>query len=244
VARKRADLLLQARGLATSRTRAQELIRRGSVTSGGQIVERPGVLLDELAPLAVASDPGFVSRGGEKLDGALDTLRVDVSGAVVADLGASTGGFTDCVLRRGARRVHAVDVGRGQLDARLRVDPRVVSREQTNARHLTASDFDEPLDVVVVDASFISLGKLLPAIAAILPPGGTLVALVKPQFEVGPELARRTRGVVPRGEARDRAIANVREALARHGFDVVGECESALPGPRGNVEHFVHARRG
>jgi 23S rRNA (cytidine1920-2'-O)/16S rRNA (cytidine1409-2'-O)-methyltransferase len=206
-------------------------------------VDRPGLLLDENAPLEVARSQDFVSRGGEKLDAALAVLGIDVTGAVVADLGASTGGFTDCVLRRGARRVFAVDVGTGQLDPRLRTDPRVVSREQTNARHLAASDFDEPLDVVVVDASFISLAKLLPAVANILAPCGTLVALVKPQFEVGAELAKKTRGVVPRGEARDRAIASIREAVVENGFDLVGECESALPGPRGNVEHFVHARR-
>jgi 23S rRNA (cytidine1920-2'-O)/16S rRNA (cytidine1409-2'-O)-methyltransferase len=241
--RKRADVLLVARGVAASREKAQELIRRGSVRANGAELSKPAALLDDRAELEVSEPLGFVSRGGDKLDGALGALSVDLRGAVVADVGASTGGFTDCALKRGAARVYAVDVGHRQLDARLRDDPRVVVRDETNARHLTAEDFPERIDVVLVDASFISLDKLAGALAAILPPGGRLVALVKPQFEVGREVARRTRGVVRDEAEREGAIASARDALRGAGFEITGECDSAVPGPKGNVERFVVARR-
>jgi 23S rRNA (cytidine1920-2'-O)/16S rRNA (cytidine1409-2'-O)-methyltransferase len=239
----RADRLLVERGLAPTRTRAQELIRRGLVAANGVRVERPAESLDIDAALVVARELSFVSRGGEKLDGALDAFDVELTDAVVVDIGASTGGFTDVALQRGARKVYAVDVGHDQLHPSLRRDARVVSREGTNARNLERHDFAETVDVVLVDASFIGLEKLLDAIARILSPGGTLVALVKPQFEVGPEVAHRTRGVVRDPEERERAIAGVRAALAEKGFALVGESDSVLPGPRGNVERFVHARR-
>jgi 23S rRNA (cytidine1920-2'-O)/16S rRNA (cytidine1409-2'-O)-methyltransferase len=239
----RADRLLVERGLATTRTRAQELIRRGQVTANGVRVVRPAELFHREAVLEIGQDLAFVSRGGEKLDGALDALGVELGGVVVVDIGASTGGFTDVALRRGARKVYAVDVGRDQLHPSLKRDPRVVSREGTNARTLAAGDFDEPVDVVLVDASFIGLEKLLGAIGRILPPDGTLVALVKPQFEVGPEAARRTRGVVRDPDERERAIEGVRSALGDAGFVILGESDSVLPGPRGNVERFVYARR-
>jgi 23S rRNA (cytidine1920-2'-O)/16S rRNA (cytidine1409-2'-O)-methyltransferase len=239
----RADLLLVERGLAPTRTRAQELLRRGSVSANGVRIERPAQLLDADSVLAVDAPLAFVSRGGEKLDGALKAFGVDLSGAVVVDVGASTGGFTDVALKRGARKVYAVDVGHDQLHPSLRSDPRVVVREGTNARTLEARDFDESIDVVVVDASFIGLAKLLDAVARILREGGTLVALVKPQFEVGPESARRSRGVVRDEDERARAIESVRAALRDKGFTIVAESDSVLPGPRGNMERFVLARR-
>ena len=239
----RADRLLVERRLASSRTKAQELLRRGQVTAGGARVERPAELLDQDTSLEVTNDDGFVSRGGEKLTGALDAFGVDLDGAVVVDIGASTGGFTDVALRRGARKVYAVDVGLDQLHPLLRGDPRVVVREQTNARTLGAGDFDDPIDVVLVDASFIGLEKLLDAIARLLRPGGRLVALVKPQFEVGPEAARRTRGVVRDATLREHAIESVRVALVERSFVIVAESDSVLPGPRGNVERFVYARQ-
>lgn len=241
--RKRADLWLTARGLAPSREKAQALIRGGGVKADGVTLTKASALLDEAAVLEVSEPRGFVSRGGDKLNGALAALSFGLEGTVVVDVGASTGGFTDCALKRGAARVYAVDVGHDQLDTRLRADPRVVVRDGTNARHLSADDFPEPVDVIVVDASFISLEKLAPALAAILPNEGRLMALVKPQFEVGREIARRTRGVVRDEEERDRAITSARDALIRAGFEVTGECDSGLPGPKGNVEHFVAARR-
>jgi 23S rRNA (cytidine1920-2'-O)/16S rRNA (cytidine1409-2'-O)-methyltransferase len=178
-----------------------------------------------------------------KLDGALDTLAVDVTGRTCADIGASTGGFTDCLLQRGAAKVYAVDVGHGQLAAKLRADPRVITRERTNARYLTASDFDDVIDLCVVDASFIGLEKLLPAIAALLREEGELVALIKPQFQVGREEARRSQGVIRDPIVRAAAISAVRAAIVAHEFDVLSGCDSTLPGPKGNVEYFVRARR-
>jgi 23S rRNA (cytidine1920-2'-O)/16S rRNA (cytidine1409-2'-O)-methyltransferase len=241
MARKRADVLLCDRGLATSRVRAQTLIRNGSVLANGMPVVRPSALVDENAALALSGGPKFVSRGGDKLDRALDRLGVDVRGAVVVDIGASTGGFTDCVLQRGAARVYAIDVGHGQLVEALRGDPRVVSREGVNARTLSATDFPEPVDVVLVDASFISLEKLTEALGMVVRPGGIVIALVKPQFEVGRDAARRARGVVRDAETRARAIASARDALISRGFRIAGECDSEVPGPKGNVEHFLHA---
>lgn len=239
----RADLLLVERGLAPTRTRAQELVRRGRVTVNGARVERPAQLLDADDTLAIEAPLEFVSRGGEKLAGALDAFALDLAGAVIVDVGASTGGFTDVALKRGARKVYAVDVGHDQLHPTLRSDPRVVVREGTNARTLQASDFDEPIDVVLVDASFIGLAKLLDAIARVLRADGALVALVKPQFEVGPESARKSRGVVRDEHERERAVEAVRAALRDTGFTLLAESDSVLPGPRGNVERFVHARR-
>jgi 23S rRNA (cytidine1920-2'-O)/16S rRNA (cytidine1409-2'-O)-methyltransferase len=217
----------------------------GAVSSGGRRVDKAGTLLDADAELAVvARSSRFVSRGGDKLDRALTDLAptgLDVKGCLAVDIGASTGGFTDCLLARGASKVYAVDVGYGQLAARLRADPRVVVRERTNARDLTPADFAETIDLVVVDASFIGLGKLLPAIAGILRPGGALVALVKPQFEAGKEAASRGRGVIRDPAVRARAVGEARRAVVDAGFTVHGECDSALPGPKGNVERFIYA---
>ncbi len=241
--RVRVDALLVARGLAASRTQAQALIMAGEVTSGDRRLDKPGALLDAGAPLAVAARPRFVSRGGDKLDFALGALGVEVAGLVCLDVGASTGGFTDCLLQRGAVRVYAVDVGYGQLADKLRRDARVDVRERMNARDLQRADLAVAPDLAVVDASFIGLAKLLPAIARVLGPGGALVALVKPQFEAGREAASRGQGVIRDEETRLAAIAQARDAIAAAGFTVLGEVDSAVHGPKGNVERFVHARR-
>lgn len=237
----RADVALVERGLAPTRTQAQALILAGRVYSGERRIEKAGETLADGALLEVRGVPRFVSRGGDKLDGALEELSLDVTGAVVVDVGASTGGFTDCVLQRGAKKVYAVDVGHGQLAQKLREDPRVVVMERTNARTLTA--LPEPVDLVVVDASFIGIEKLLPAIAVVLPPGGRLLALVKPQFEAGKDAARRARGVIRDPEVRARAIDSARSAIEAAGFEVQGEADSRIPGPKGNVERFVLALR-
>ncbi|WP_437287360.1 TlyA family RNA methyltransferase [Sorangium sp. So ce406] len=244
--RVRADALLVARKLVGSRTEAQALIMAGKVTSGPRRIDKPGTLLPEDAELHVAAGPRFVSRGGDKLEHALAAFEahgLDVAGKTCVDVGASTGGFTDCLLQRGAARVFAVDVGYGQLASKLRADPRVVVRDRVNARELQREDFDAPIDLVVVDASFISIARLIDAIARLLRPSGDLVALVKPQFEAGREAAARGRGVIRDESTRLAAIAEARQAIEAAGFSVVGEVDSAVRGPKGNVEHFVHARR-
>lgn len=241
--RVRLDILLVERGLAESRARARSLVLAGEVFRGEERLERPSQLLAPDEPLRVNAPLRFVSRGGEKLDGALRQLGVDVAGRVCLDVGASTGGFTDCLLQRGAAKVYAVDVGEAQLAPRLASDPRVIVRDRVNARHLVAADFPEPIQLAVVDASFIALEKLLPALAAVLPGGASLLALVKPQFEAGRREANRNKGVIRdsalRAELIEKAIAGVAEA----GFETMGGADSALAGPKGNVEYFVFARR-
>jgi 23S rRNA (cytidine1920-2'-O)/16S rRNA (cytidine1409-2'-O)-methyltransferase len=210
---------------------------------GARHDRKPGDLVDPETPLEVIAGQAFVSRGGEKLDAALDGFRIAVRDRVCLDVGASTGGFTDCLLRRGARRVYALDVGRGQLAASLRSDPRVVSMERTHARRLRSSDPDpvtlpEPVSLAVVDVSFISLTQLLGGIAEQVEPGGEIVALVKPQFESQP---RDVPGGVVRNPAVKRAaIDRVRQHAESLGLAVLGEVESALAGPAGNRETFLH----
>lgn len=239
----RLDALLVERGLAPTRSVAVGCILAGRVYSGERRLDKPGAALALDTPLALRELPRYVSRGGVKLEGALVTLGVPVADRVWLDIGASTGGFTDCLLQHGARRVYAVDVGRGQLADKLRKDTRVDNREQCNARHLTRGDFPEPIEGVVVDASFIGLGKLLPAVASVLSAGGLLLAMIKPQFEAGRELARTHRGVIDDPGLRAQIIARVQREVEQSGFEVRGSCDSSLPGPKGNVEHFVLAER-
>ena len=236
-ARGRADLLLVERGLAASRQKAQALIMAGLVYSGGDRVDKPGQLLRADQPLSLKETLPFVGRGGLKLAQALDAFGLSVEGAVAADLGASTGGFTDCLLQRGARKVFAVDVDTKQLDARLRADSRVTLVEK-NARNLTAGDFPERPEVFTADLSFISVLKVLPALRPILS-RGALLALIKPQFEAG-------RGQVgKKGVIRDPAVhagvlAKVIEAAADLGFNTRGLIKCATRGQKGNQEFFVH----
>jgi 23S rRNA (cytidine1920-2'-O)/16S rRNA (cytidine1409-2'-O)-methyltransferase len=244
MAKVRLDQLLVSRGLAPSRARAQALVLSGEVSVAGQRVDKAGTLVPEDAVVDVrAPDHPYVSRGGVKLAGALDAFAIDVAGLRCLDLGASTGGFTDCLLQRGAARVVAVDVGYGQLAHALRVDPRVVVMERTNARTLEPEQIGGPADLTVVDASFIGLGKLAVAIARCTRAGGALVALVKPQFEVGRAQASRVRGVVRDESLRAGAIDAATEALRAAGFELLARSDSVLEGPRGNREAFVHARR-
>jgi len=246
VKRVRADVLCTLRGLCTSRTEAQALILAGQVRLGEQRIDKPGTLLAPDAQLSIVARRRFVSRGGDKLDHALAAFAssgLDVSGKLCLDVGASTGGFTDCLLSRGAARVVAVDVGYGQLADKLRSDPRVDVRERVNARDLRPEDFEAPIDVVVVDASFIGIGKLIGAIASLVRSGGDLVALIKPQFEAGREAASKGRGVIRDQAVRAAAIGGAREAIEAAGFIVIAEADSAVKGPKGNVERFVWARR-
>jgi 23S rRNA (cytidine1920-2'-O)/16S rRNA (cytidine1409-2'-O)-methyltransferase len=240
----RIDQLLVARGLAPTRARAQAIVLAGEVFVAGARVDKAGALVAEDAPVEVrgAGHP-FVSRGGVKLAGALDEFGLDVRGVRCLDLGASTGGFTDCLLQRGAAQVVAVDVGYGQLAHKLRVDPRVVVMERTNARTLEPGAIGGAVDLTVVDASFIGLAKLMPAVARCTRADGELLALVKPQFEVGREQASRGKGVVRDESVRADAIAAAVEAVQDAGFDILGQRDSVLPGPKGNREAFVRARK-
>lgn len=239
--RVRLDQLLVQRSLAPSRERAQALILAGAVRVDGEVADRAAAPVSDAAAITVASGPRFVSRGGEKLDAALDELGVNVAGTVALDVGSSTGGFTDCLLQRGAVRVYAIDVGKGQLDWKLRTDARVVAREGVNARE--GFELPERVDLVVADVSFISLRiALLPSFRH-LREGGDVVALVKPQFEAG-------RAAVGRGgivrDAKDRADATVAvcEAFTAVGVGTVAIVPSRLPGREGNREIFVHSRKG
>jgi 23S rRNA (cytidine1920-2'-O)/16S rRNA (cytidine1409-2'-O)-methyltransferase len=235
----RADLLLVERGLAESRAKAQALILAGSVVAGDHRVEKPGQLLDPACELRVKEQLKYVSRGGLKLEKALDHFGLDPQRRVCVDLGASTGGFTDVLLQRGAARVHAVDVGYGQLHPRLRGDPRVVVHERVNARELA---LPEPCDAAVADLSFISLKLVLPALAAALAPHGAWVCvLVKPQFEAGRAEVGKG-GVVRDAAVHVRVVAEVGHKLQELGFEVLGSVESPIRGPAGNREYLVAAR--
>jgi 23S rRNA (cytidine1920-2'-O)/16S rRNA (cytidine1409-2'-O)-methyltransferase len=244
VSRVRADNLLAERGLAPSRSAAAASIRAGQVRLGadGATVDKPGAMLAPDADLRLAEKQRFVSRGGIKLENAIEALGVAVSGRDCLDVGASTGGFTDCLLQRGAARVTAIDVGHGQLDWGLRGDDRVTVMERTNARELTPSLLPYEPNLVVVDASFISLSLLLSPIAYVTALGGDLLAMVKPQFELGRERVGKG-GVVRSEDDRREAVEGVIAAADAAGFEVRGTADSGLPGPKGNLETFVWATR-
>ena len=241
----RVDQALVDRGLVESRTRAQALILAGRVYSATKRVDKAGQPVAEGTPLEVrGQDHPWVSRGGVKLAHGLDTFGFDPAARVCLDIGASTGGFTDVLLTRGAARVHAVDVGHGQLAWKLRTDPRVVVREKTNARHLTAELVGEPVAALVCDASFIGLRVVLPAALDLCVPGAWAVALIKPQFEAGPE-AVGAKGVVRDPATHERVRAEIAAWwAARPGWTVVGEAESPLVGPEGNREFLIGATKG
>jgi 23S rRNA (cytidine1920-2'-O)/16S rRNA (cytidine1409-2'-O)-methyltransferase len=243
-ARQRLDASLVHRGLAETRSKAQALIMAGLVWSGDRRLDKPGLLLPAETPIEIKGrDHPWVSRGGLKLVHALDHFSIDPTGAVALDIGASTGGFTDVLLARGARRVYAVDVGYGQLAAKLRSDPRVVLLERMNARNLTRSEVPEPVDIVVCDASFIGLEVVLPAPLALASEHARLVALIKPQFEVGKGRVGKG-GVVHdpvlRREVCDRIVGWLN---AQPGWRVEGLTESPILGAEGNKEFLVYARR-
>ncbi len=239
---KRLDALLVERGLADSLAKAQAMILAGEVLVDGARADKAGAPFSPEAQIEVSSRAGkFVSRGGLKLEGALEDFALDPSGRVCMDVGASTGGFTDCLLRRGAARVYAVDVNLDQLAWKLRKDSRVL-RVSRNARDLRAGDIPEPVDLLAFDVSFISVSKVLPAALAAAKPGADLVILVKPQFEL-PREDVGSGGIVSSPALHDKAVAAVREAVAQLGLEVLGTRHSRLPGAEGNQEYFLHARK-
>ncbi len=243
IAKVRIDQAMVDRGLAPSREKARALLMAGEVFVRGQRVDKPGaqVAVDAEVEVRGRGLP-FASRGGLKLEKALEAFNLSPRGMVTADLGASTGGFTDCLLQRGALKVYAVDVGRGQMDQRLRQDPRVAVRERTNARYLKPEDFEELVEMATMDLSFISLELVLPAVRDFLRPGGVVVALVKPQFEAGP--ARVGRGGVVRDPAVHRDVLHtVISKAASLGFTLFGLTFSPVRGPAGNIEFLAGFRR-
>jgi 23S rRNA (cytidine1920-2'-O)/16S rRNA (cytidine1409-2'-O)-methyltransferase len=236
----RLDRLLVDRGLAESREKAQALIMAGEVLVSGQKATKPGHAVDESAPVEVLARPPYVSRGGLKLAGALQRFAIDPAGKVCVDIGASTGGFTDALLQAGAARVHAVDVGAGQLAWSLRTDPRVVLHENVNARELAFEEIGEPADLVVCDVSFISVTLILPAAIPLLRAGGQMVILIKPQFEVGKGQVGKG-GIVRDPALHQAACDRVRQTVEQHGF-TTEIMDSPILGAEGNREFLLHAR--
>jgi len=243
-AKQRVDQLLVSRGLAETRSRAQALIMAGLVLSGTRRIDKPSVMLEADAPLAVrGKEHPWVSRGGVKLVHALDHFAIEPAGMICLDIGASTGGFTQVLLARGAAKVYAIDVGHGQLDWSLRRDARVVVLERVNARHLSREHVPEPVDLVVCDASFIGLRTVLPAPLALTKPRALLVALIKPQFEAGPERVGKG-GIVRDPGVHAEVCATIRDWLAAQpGWSVLGLVESPIEGADGNKEFLIAARK-
>lgn len=238
----RLDLAVVERGLADSRQKARALIMAGAILVNDLPVTKAGTTIPADARIRVKGNPlPYVSRGGVKLAGALDHFDLDVSGMAVLDVGISTGGFTDCLLQRGAVHVYGVDVGRGQVAWKLQQDPRVTLFEGENARHFDVARLPDRVDLVVADVSFISLTLVLPLVAAVLRPGGIALPMVKPQFEVGRGAVGR-KGVVRDEGLRLEAVEKVASAAGEYGFEVLGQVPSSLPGPEGNVEFFLYLR--
>ena len=238
-ASRRVDILLVERGLVETRSRAQALILAGRVYSGEARIEKSGTRLDPEAPLSIRETLPYVSRGGLKLKFALEHFGIDPAGTRCLDVGASTGGFTDCLLQAGADEVFAVDVGYGQLAWKLRNDDRVTVLERTNFRTIEDSALPHDLDLAVVDVSFISLKLILPRLGTFLKPGARIVALIKPQFEAGREKVGKG-GVVRDPAVHEQVVHNILEAAAREGFVTRGSMESPIKGPSGNVEFFAY----
>ncbi|HEU5250284.1 MAG TPA: TlyA family RNA methyltransferase [Thermoanaerobaculia bacterium] len=242
MARTRLDRLLVFRGLAPTREKAQAMILSGTVTVDGRRVDKAGAPVGETAEIVVSGPPHpYVSRGGVKLEAALDRFGIDPAGRICLDVGASTGGFTDCLLQRGAAKVYAVDVGYGQLDAKLRNDPRVVLRERVNARSLSREHVPEPVALAVVDVSFISARLVLPSVVALCEKGAAIVVLVKPQFEAGRAEVGKG-GIVRSDDVRRRVVSEVSQAGAGLGLRTLGSIPSPIRGAHGNEEFLLGFR--
>ena len=241
MAKKRIDILMVERGLAESRNRAQRLVMAGEVRVDGEMIHKSSTLVDENVDINIKQRPKYVSRGGKKLAAAVDAFDIAISGRVCADIGASTGGFTDCLLQNGAEKVYAIDVGYGLLHWKLRQHPKVVLMERTNARYLEA--LPEPIDLVTIDASFISLCLILPAVKTWFSNfDGQVVALIKPQFEAGRKAAAVHAGVIKDPKVHKEVLRNTLNGAKALGFHPVGLIPSPIQGPKGNVEFLVDLR--
>ena len=234
--KQRLDIVIHQRGLAASRAKAQGMIMAGEVLVNGTMTDKPGTRVSADATIQIKAKPRYVSRGGEKLAGALTDFQFDVTGKICADVGASTGGFTDCLLQHDAERVYAIDVGYGQLDYSLRTNERVIVMERTNARYVEACN--EPLDLVVIDASFISLRLLLPVISHWLKPQADIIALIKPQFEAGKRDVGKG-GVVRDDTIHRRVLDEILTFALTHDYIIQGLTRSPIKGPAGNIEFLV-----
>lgn len=236
----RLDTLLVSKGLIQSREKARSLILAGDILVNGERISKAGTFVNPDAVLEVVKRNPFVSRGGLKLQGALEGLGINVKNKIAMDVGASTGGFTDCLLQRGADKVYAIDVGYGQLDWKLRNDPRVILLEKTNIRYLDKNTLGPDINFVTIDVSFISLVKVIPNVVKLITPGSEILALIKPQFEV--EKKDVGKGGVVRNKAMHiEVIDKIKEEFHRLGFSVINVIESFPPGPKGNIEYFIYA---
>ena len=241
--RSRLDVVLVQQGLFDTREQAQRAVMAGEVRLGDRVLNKSSILVESGAELQVAAPPRFVGRGGLKLEGALDHFAINLAGTTALDIGASTGGFTDCLLQRGAAKVYAIDVGHGQLAWKIRNDPRVVVREHLNARQLTREDIPEPIDLCVIDVSFISLTLILPNAFELITPTGVILALIKPQFELRPEDVGRG-GIVADPALHEKAQQKIGEFIRAQGHVVSGIVPSPITGTDGNQEFFICARKG
>ena len=241
--KKRLDIHLTESGLFPSRSLAQSAIMEGRILVNGQKVQKAGHLVPANSESQIlGEDPPFVSRGGLKLEGALKHFQIDVSGMRCLDVGASTGGFTDCLLQHGAVKVVALDVGKGQIHEKLRQDPRVEIRDEVNARLIDENFFDEPFDLITIDVSFISQKLIVPALIPHLKPGGIIIALIKPQFEAGKDKIGKG-GIVRDDETRRMVVDDIRLLYESSGFDVMGTIESSITGTDGNIEYLIASTR-
>lgn len=237
----RLDKFMVEKGLAETRTRAQALIEDGKVDVPGVPVVKPGTLVDRGTSVTITEEIPYVSRGGLKLAAALDAFPINLQNKVCMDIGASTGGFTDCMLQRGASRVYALDVGHGQLHYKLRKDPRVINTEGVNFRYFSCENLKEPIEFATIDVSFISLEKILPVASSCLVPGGEMLAMVKPQFEASPKEVKK--GVVRDETLRQKTITKIKDFSAGLALELLGELDSPVKGPQGNIEHFLWLKK-
>jgi 23S rRNA (cytidine1920-2'-O)/16S rRNA (cytidine1409-2'-O)-methyltransferase len=238
MANKRIDVVLIEKGLVESRSLAQKLVMAGQVRSNGLVVMKPSSKVPTNAHIEVIQRPPYVSRGGEKLAGAIEPLSIEIKNKICVDVGASTGGFTDCMLQNDAKHVYCIDVGKGILHWKIRKHPKVTVMEQTNARYVT--DLPEPIDLITIDASFISLKVLLPVVKKwISPEGGNIIALIKPQFEAGRKIVSKNKGVIRDEAIHKEIVVDILAFCEKEGFSILGIVRSSLKGPKGNIEFLV-----
>lgn len=235
--KKRLDVLIFEKGLAETRTKAQALIMAGTVLADGQQITKAGTLIDENILIEIEKQNPYVSRGGLKLESVLELFKMDFTNKICMDIGASTGGFTDCMLQHGAKKVYAIDVGNGQLHYKLRQDQRVVNIENVNFRYFDKKSLKDNIDIITIDVSFISLDKILPLASELMDKNGLIVAMIKPQFELSPKEVKK--GVVRDDNLRFKAINKIKDCAKNLKLKIEKEADSALKGPKGNLEHFV-----